>query len=189
MPELVLTTERLVLRPFHEDDFAAVHAYASDPEVCRYTSFGPNTEAETRDFLRRALAAAEEDPRTDYEWAVTDRGTGLLLGACGVHLYPRLAEQAELGYVLGRPYWGRGYATEAARAATDFGFAELRLHRLHAYVVCANQPSAHVLEKLGMRREGCLREAFRKGDRWDDLFLYAILESEWSAQNHAYSRP
>ncbi len=77
----------------------------------------------------------------------------------------------------------------AVRALTDFGFAEMGLHRVHAYVVCANAASVRVLEKLGMRCEGHLREAIRKWDQWHDLYLYAVLDREWAGGDHAQPRP
>jgi len=176
---MTLTTDRLILRPYRESDFEAVHEYGSDPEVVRYTSFGPNTEEDTRSFLRRALEAAQEEPRLDYGFAIILQAENRLIGGCGLHrsgTHPRIAE---LGYVLHRNYWGRGYATEAARALLAFGFEELSLHRIFARCDPANVASARIMEKIGMQREGHLREAEWHKERWWDLLLYAILDYEW----------
>ncbi len=176
----VLTTERLLLRPFAEDDFDAVHAYGSDPEVVRYMPWGPNTPDDTRDFIRRMTAAAEADPRREYEFAVVLRESTTLIGGCGICVNERDEESgcAEMGYAYHRDAWGRGYATEAARRVAQFGFEELRLHRICAYCDVPNVASARVLEKIGMRREGHLREAARRRDGWHDHYLYAVLRDD-----------
>ena len=95
------------------------------------------------------------------------------------------AHEADIGYELDPPYWGHGYATEAARAIVRFGFTRLRLHRIWSWCIADNVGSARVLEKVGMRREGRLREnAYFKG-RWWDTLLYGMLEDEWRASESA----
>lgn len=171
-------TERLVLREWTMDDFAAVHAYATDPAVVRYMSWGPNTDEDTRAFLRAAVASQGATPRTDYDLAVTLREAGTVLGGAGLTL--KNSRTAELGYVLGRSAWGHGYATEAARALVDFGFRELGLHRIYALCCPPNSASAHVMEKLGMRYEGCLRDNLFARGTFMDTLCFAILAPEWT---------
>jgi RimJ/RimL family protein N-acetyltransferase len=92
------------------------------------------------------------------------------------------ATEGDIGYELAPQHWGHGYATEAARAILRFGFTQLRVHRIWSYCVAENTGSAHVLEKLGMRLEGRLREKeFYKGCWWDTL-MYALLEQEWDRE-------
>ena len=86
-----------------------------------------------------------------------------------------------IGYELAPEQWGNGYATEAARAIVEFGFTELRLHRVWAWCAADNTGSAHVLEKLGMQREGRMRDKDRYKGRWWDRLYYAVLEPEWRA--------
>jgi RimJ/RimL family protein N-acetyltransferase len=111
-------------------------------------------------------------------YAVTDAGSGVLMGAVGLTITPAHA-RAELGYWLGVPYWNRGYSTEAANAIVDFGFTRLGLHRIQAHYLTRNPASGRVMEKLGMRSEGVSRHAVRKNDRFEDLETYAILADEW----------
>jgi len=87
--------------------------------------------------------------------------------------------EGNIGYELDPVYWGRGYATEAARAILAFGFQDLGLHRIWADCVAENTSSAHVLEKLGMRREAQFREREYFKGRWWDGLVYAILDYEW----------
>ena len=84
-----------------------------------------------------------------------------------------------MGYWIARSFWGRGYATEAASAFLAFGFRELGLHRIWAWCIAENLASARVLEKIGMRQEGHLRQNEWMKGRWWDTLLYAILETEY----------
>jgi [ribosomal protein S5]-alanine N-acetyltransferase len=178
MQGVTLTTDRLILREFREDDLAAVHEYASDPEVVRYMPWGPNSEDDTRDFIARALVYQSDDPRANYELAITLRGDGKLVGGCGIHGMSFANRSALMGYCLHRDAWGHGYATEAARALLAFGFDTLRLHRVAATCDIGNIASARVLEKIGMRREAQFREDTLLRGHWRDSYLYAVLEDD-----------
>ncbi len=176
-----LRTRRLLLREFDRSDFGAVHEYASDPEVVRYTIFGPNTPEETLAFIERSVEERRHDPRRAFHMAVTRRDTGSLLGSCSVSLHEPEDRVAELGYVLRRDAWGQGFATEAAARMVRFGFERLGLHRIFARCDTCNTASARVMQKLHMRREGHLRQALLRKGQWRDSYLYAILEEEWRA--------
>ena len=174
-----LETKRLILREFAADDFDAVHAYAANSEVCRFMPWGPNSESETRAFLSRVIEAQASEPRTCYDLAVALQKSERVIGGCGLTIGSLEHRRAELGYCLNREYWNQGYATESARAMIDFGLRRLCLHRIYAHCDPDNPSSVRVLEKLGLRREGFLREhQFVKG-HWRDAYLYAILEQEW----------
>jgi len=97
-----------------------------------------------------------------------------LVGAISLRLEPR-HRRAELGYWIGTPFWGRGYATEAARAILAFGFQTLALNRIHATHLLRNHASGRVMEKIGMRYEGIHREHVWKDGRFEDLARFAIL--------------
>jgi ribosomal-protein-alanine N-acetyltransferase len=180
-----LATERLVLRDFREDDWTSVHEYAADLEVVRYMPWGPNSEKETKAFIERALASQGEEPRTKFEFAVTLRETGRLIGGCGIRIMSSRDRAANMGYCLRRDTWGRGFAAEAAAAVVAFGFDVLNRHRIHATCDTENQASVRVLEKIGMRREAHFREDTRLRGRWRDSYLYAVLEQEWRGRREA----
>ena len=86
--------------------------------------------------------------------------------------------QAELGYWIGKPYWNKCYASEAAKAILRFGFKELNLHRIHAHHLSRNPASGKVLQKIGMQHEGCLRHHIRKWGKFEDMEMYGILIDE-----------
>lgn len=185
MPMPEIATDRLLLREFITDDWPAVLLYHSDP---RYHHFYPSTgssEDEARAFVGMFLAQQQAQPRIKFQLAVTLKEDGQLIGNCGVRLKEAGALEADLGYELAPVHWGCGYATEAARAMAAFGFNQLGVHRIWSWCIADNVRSARVLEKLGMRQEGRLREnEFFKG-RWWDTLLYAILVHEWRAQEDA----
>jgi RimJ/RimL family protein N-acetyltransferase len=174
-------TARLVLRDFHPGDWRAVQRYASDADVVRYLLWGPNAETETRAFLARAIAQARRTPRQQYELAVTLADGGELIGAVAVRTEDRTHKGGSMGYAFRRDVWGRGYATEAARAILAVGFTHLDLHRIWAMCIPENVPSRRVLEKIGMRWEGHLHENYFVRGRWYDSLLFAILRHEWEA--------
>ncbi len=174
-----LRTERLVLRDFAADDWPAFHAVESLPEVARYQSFEPRTEAESRAYVARAAKGATDRPRRTYDLAVILPAEERLVGRCGLGITDLETTEALLWYTLHPTYWGQGYTTEAARRLVEFGFRDLRLHRIWADCDPENVGSWRVLEKIGMRREGHLREnAWVKG-AWVDSLIYAALDREW----------
>jgi len=173
-PLLVLETERLRLRPYCEADIAELLPLIGAREVAATTLRIPHpyTEQDARAFL----ALAQEPGRI---WlAITLRSDDRQIGGIGL-VVDEQHQHAELGYWLGVPHWGQGYATEAAREMLRYGFEDLRLHRIFATHFKHNPASGRVLRKLGMRHEGCQREHFHKWDQFADSELYGILWQEW----------
>lgn len=182
---VTLHTARLLLREFEETDWPAIHAVESRPEVARYQNFDARTEAESRQYVREALTAAQETPRETWDLAMVDvgmgAGRGAVIGRCGFAITNPEQREGVLWYTLHPDRWGRGYTTEAASAMLDFAFRELRLHRMWAECDPRNIGSWRVLEKAGMRREGHLVENVWLKGEWCDSLLYAVLEREWGA--------
>jgi len=174
-----LITERLILREFEEDDWRPILAYQSDPHYLRYNPWSQRTEADVRNFVQGFMLWQQERPRRKFQLVITLKSTGQLIGNCGIRMKTAYAREADIGYELDDHYWGNGYATEAARALLDFGFRELRLHRIWAQCIAENVASARVMERLGMKLEGHFRESEWMKNRWWDTLYYAILEHEW----------
>jgi [ribosomal protein S5]-alanine N-acetyltransferase len=177
---LRLETERLLLREWKRTDWKEVHEYAADPEVARFMDWGPNSADETVHFVDTALEHQAEKARRIFEFAVTDKETGKLIGGCGVRVLPHDHEQADVGYCFNRNFWGRGLASEACIRVVNFGFSELKLHRIYATCDALNFGSANVLKKCGMRQEGHFIQDKKVKGQWRDTLLFAILRSEWS---------
>ena len=107
------------------------------------------------------------------------RATGQLIGDCAAMPLADDPRQCEIGFTLAERYQGHGYATEAARLLIGYLFTVRGKHRIIAHVDPRNAPSAAVLERLGMRREGHLRESTWAKGEWTDDLLYAVLDHEW----------
>jgi RimJ/RimL family protein N-acetyltransferase len=174
---LPIGTARLSLRDFAQSDFDAIYAYSSDPRVTKYLFFGPRDEAGTADYLEELLASQEEVPRTRFELAVQEIGSGRVIGACDLSLIER--NVVDLGYMLGVPDWGKGYATEIALALVDAAFFDLRADRIISTVDVNNQASMRVLEKIGMRWEAVFRKHRRAKNRWWDCHLFVLPREVW----------
>ena len=173
-----LTTERLVLRPFQAGDADQVTALAGDRDIALNTLNIPHPYERHHAQEWIASHAGQLARRESATYAITLRDDGLLVGAAGLIL-DQANETAELGYWVGKPYWGRGYAAEAARALVSWGFDSLGLHRVHASHFPRNPASGAVLRKIGMKREGCLRQHVKKWGEHLDLERYGLLRDEF----------
>lgn len=179
---MILTTERLRLRDFVESDWEAVLAYQQDPLYLRYNEWTSRTETEVRDFVQMFLNQQMQEPRIKFQFAVTLKSTGQLIGNCGVRRVSPEARQADMGYELDPQFWGNGYATEAARAVLGFGFSHMNVRRVSAWCLAENIASARVLEKLGMKLRKRTRDHQYFKGRWWDSLAYAIRFEEWQLQ-------
>ncbi|MFJ8580737.1 GNAT family N-acetyltransferase [Micromonospora sp. NPDC093277] len=182
VPDLPVRTERLLLRPFTADDLDALAAYRSRPDVTRFLYHDPYDETAARAALERLRGrTALREPGDGLNLAIVLPETGELVGDVLLVWTSVEHRQGEIGYVLHPDHTGRGYVTEAAREMLRLGFDGLGLHRIVGRLDARNTASARVLERLGMRREACLREnEFVKGE-WTDEAVYAVLDREWRA--------
>lgn len=177
-----IETERLILREFRPDDCLTMAAYWQDPLYQRYNPELDDVVAAARQLCRTFIDAQSDEPRRKWQLAIALKDSGELVGNCGIRVNAPEHREANIGYELNPQVWGRGYATEAAWAVVRFGFEELDLHRIWAETVADNVGSTRVLDKLGMQREGHLRENKWFRDRWWDTCIYAVLEDEWGAR-------
>ncbi|MFZ3590649.1 GNAT family N-acetyltransferase [Bacillus sp. DJP31] len=175
-------SERVTLREFVEIDWIDVHSYASQEVVCQYQPWGPNSEEESEAFVRQVIEEAKRVSRSRFVFAVTVKETGKMIGAGELNIRDVSNKAGEIGYILNRDYWGKGYATEVAKLLIEFGFKVLDLHRIYATCDPRNVKSTKVLEKVGMTWEGRMREDLLLKDGWRDSLLYSILINEWDEQ-------
>ena len=177
-----LFTDRLVLRELRLTDAAEVASGAGDKRVARYLIQVPSPYpvALARRWITARIEWWEDGKGVTYAIATT-RAPETLLGTVSLRRFAR-DRRAELGYWLATSAWGKGYATEAARALVAFGFDRLELSRIYAQVLAGNDASAHVLTKLGMVAEGVKRQHVKKGTRLHDVRIYGLLRAEWSAR-------
>jgi ribosomal-protein-alanine N-acetyltransferase len=162
---LPIRTERLTIRPFTIEDVPAIHAalYA-DASAMRFIG-GPHSLERTRQGIAGYI---EHQRAAGYSfWAVTETATGTMIGEAGLYPMNGVGPDIELGYALGTPWWGRGYATEAARAILAAAFRDLGADRVVAVAKRENTGSLHVLDKLGFRMEG-------ERDAWGSRQLFFV---------------
>jgi RimJ/RimL family protein N-acetyltransferase len=174
-----LETTRLILRPFTLGDARDVQRLAGDREIASTTLNVPHPY---EDGMAEQWIGTHQEKYERGElvnFAIVRRVDNALIGAIGLRINQQHTH-AELGYWIGKPYWNTGYGTEAARAVVAYGFERCGLHRIHASHLTRNPASGRVLQKIGMRYEGCLRQHVNKWEVFEDLALYGILQSEYS---------
>ncbi|MBN8456227.1 MAG: GNAT family N-acetyltransferase [Verrucomicrobia bacterium] len=179
-----LETDRLCLRPFAAADASDVQRLAGDRAVADTTLNIPHPyeDGVAEDWIGRHQGTFVEGKGAHF--AITLKTEGTLVGA--ISLMGMVAgHQAELGYWIGRPYWNKGYCTEAGRAVVAYAFSDLGLIRVHCCHLHRNPASGRVMQKIGMSHEGCRRQHVRKWDKAEDLELYGILREEWNGANKA----
>ncbi|MFQ5738018.1 MAG: GNAT family N-acetyltransferase [Acidobacteriota bacterium] len=183
----VIKTERLILRPFKLSDSPQVQHLASDKEIASTTLTIPHPyeSGVAEDWIGTHAQRFQEGKAAVF--ALERQEDGRLLGAIGLEISP-VHSRAEMGYWIGKPFWNRGYCTEAAAEMLRFGFEVLALNRIQARHFTRNPPSGKVMRKIGMTHEAHLRESVKKWDRFEDLELYAILKSDYEAKGERAGR-
>lgn len=178
-----IETERLVLRRFTVADAGTLARYRSLPEVARYQTW------ETPFSVARAVAFVEwldghhpDEPGEWYQLAIARReNPDVVIGDCAFQPHPEEPRIVDVGFTLDPAVQGRGYATEAVGALLGYLFEERGKHKICADCDTRNAPSWRLLERLGFRREGELRQSYPDGTGWADEYLYGLLEQEWRA--------
>ncbi len=161
------------MRSSDADDLEALF---HDPRVHRYLPYERRLEPGGT-FVARARRGVQEG--TGFRFVGRRRDSGEFVISVGVFAIDRWDRSGELGYAVARSQWGRGYATEAVTAVVDWSMRRLGLHRVEARVQWGNAVSQRVLERLGFRPEGTLREAVLASRGFNDLRVFGLLADEW----------
>jgi len=187
--QTVLQTARLLLRTLRVDDAPAVSRLAGRREIADTTISIPHPypEAQAREWIKSHVGRSGSG--NEIIFAITRKMDGQLVGTIGLRDIDQEHSQAEMGFWVAVEAWGKGYATEASLALLRFGFEELRLNRVYAHHMVRNPASGRVLEKIGMKREGLLRQRVRKWGVFEDVIPLAILRSDWKAENRIFPAP
>ncbi len=169
-----LKGSQFTLRPFRMSDLESLVEHINDRTIARYTLRipYPYTSLDGKDFLRKQTQRHKKKESLIFAIAVE----GEAVGGIGLHKIEK-RHKAELGYWLGREYWGQGMMTEAVHLVTTYAFEELHLKRVCAKVFPFNAASARVLEKAGYTYEGCLRKNVMKNGKVLDELVYAKVRS------------
>jgi len=173
-----IETSRLILRGISAEDADDFYEVYSNPEVMRYWSTLPLPD---RDAAVQQITEIHEgfERRVMLKWGIVLRAGNKLIGTVTI-FHPDFAHRrAELGYALGRAYWGAGYMQETLNAMLDYAFTALNMHRIEADVDPRNAASIRILERMGFQREGYLRERWQVGGVIQDAFFYGLLKPDW----------
>jgi RimJ/RimL family protein N-acetyltransferase len=177
-----LAGPRVALRRFHPDDLATFVGYRSSEEVARFQSWdAPYPREEGERFIQEIARQHPDTPGEWFQFAVVLRSTGQLIGDCAAMPHADDARQCNIGFTLSTEHQGHGYATEAVRLLLNYLFSERGKHRITAFCDPRNAASVALLERLGMRREGHLRESTWAKCEWTDDLVYALLSAEWQS--------
>ena len=172
-----IDTARLRLRTLAEADIPALFAIFGDPEVCRYWSHPALPDlAAAAGLLAQIQAYAREG--TLFQWGIALRASDEVIGTCTLASITHEHRRAELGFALARAHWGQGYVAEALPALVAHAFGALDLHRLEADIDPRNATSIRVVERLGFRREGYMRERYVVNGETQDTVFYGLLRKD-----------
>ena len=177
--DLRIEGERVYLRPRTADDADALYAYASDPEIIRYLPWeiAPSVEA-VGPFLVESVGRRQRAEAVDFAIVLCE--TNEVIGQTDLMELKSVRGQAELGYIVARPYWGQGLMTEAAVLTLTHGFSALRLGRITAYADGENVASQRVMQKVGMRWTSSETRTVKGESR--PYVRYEITRNEWNRQ-------
>ena len=178
-----IRTKRVKLRPYTLDDAPELQRLISERDIASTTLNipYPYEDGMTEEWISKHQESF--DKGEGVQFAIVDGEKGFLIGGIGLGIAYKQDESMELGYWVGKPYWNKGYCTEAAQAVLKYGFEVLELHRIYARHLTRNPASGRVMQKIGMKHEGTSREAVKKWERFEDLEAYGILRSEYTASN------
>jgi [ribosomal protein S5]-alanine N-acetyltransferase len=180
IPHPILSTPRLRLRQFRAEDADGMHECLANPEAMRFWNYPAFTK---RIETERAVRNFTNCTPSYYRfWAVADAATDRCFGLVNYHDGHIRSKRVSIGYMIDPKRHRQGIATEAVSALLGFCFGELGLHRVEAFIHPDNAASRALVEKLGFRCEGVLREHLRVSGEWRDEMLYALLESERRGQ-------
>jgi RimJ/RimL family protein N-acetyltransferase len=173
-----LKTERLILRPFTLADAPEVQRLAGDRDIASTTLNIPHPYENGMAEAWIGTHQERFDKGELVNFAITHGEQGYLIGSIGLMIAKEF-DRAEIGYWIGKPYWNQGYCTEAADAVIKYGFEILRLNRIYATHINRNPASGRVMQKIGMKHEGHLRQHAKKWGNYEDIETYGILRSEY----------
>ena len=173
----ILNGKRIVLRTPTINDVHSIYTYAREPEISRYTTLPqPYLLSHAKKFIKDTALVHRKQQA--YHFAIIWKESGKLIGMIGLEHYDKTAKKAELGYWLGKPYWGQKIMQEAMRLVLQFGFKTLRLQRIYARTMHPNIASTHLLLKHGFKHEGILRRHIFRNNEWLDQNDFGLLKEE-----------
>ena len=178
---ITLETERLILRRFTYDDVVeAYNNWFSDPDIAMYMQWDAHTDIfQTEEFIKNMYVNGYEK-NNHYRWAITLKTDNKAIGAIGFQVPKDYDSVADIAYLVGKKFWNKGIVTEALKAVLHYALIDVGINRVEAFHAVANPASGKVMQKAGMKFEGCARQKYRSHKGYEDSNTYAILQEDLS---------
>ena len=173
--KVLIETERLTLREFKGSDWQAVHDYAKNGDILIYEAWGPNSEMDTKQFIRKAVEDQIIQNRTSCDLAVILKKERKLIGGCRFWFSNAKQDEVYIGYVINPLFWKNGYATEATNGLIDYTMASLKIKSVKATCDVLNIASQKVLGKCGFKLVSTIEKDFKMKGRYRDTYVYEKL--------------
>lgn len=173
-----LSSERLLFRKLTNDDASQIMKLRGDAETMRFIP-RPLVTNEEEALAHIKMINDNIDKNTDINWAVTEKGSDVCIGIMGFYRTQPENYRSELGYMILKEYWGKGYVTEAVKTLLDFAFNTLNFHSIEAVIDPRNVASEKVLQKNGFRKEAHHVENFFYNNEITDTVIYGLLKREF----------
>ncbi len=178
---MIFNGDRIVFRKWKERDFALFQRIFTNEQVMRYAFLDCfESEEELKLYFKEVRYNTTLKSPKAYEYAVFLKSDDTFIGFADIEIYKKneYGGHGEIGYFLLPEYWGKGYATEIAKLLLEVGFSHIGLHRLCASCNIQNKNSEHIMKKIGMKKEGQIRQVRFKNGAWYDELRYSILKEE-----------
>lgn len=172
-----LQTDRLILRELQMSDLEPFFELMRSEQVRRFSSYPVETIAEAEEHLLRRMRRFPTN--SGIRWAIARHETPQLIGTCGFHNWSQSNATAEIGYDLLPAYWNFGYMSEAVKAIVGYGFTQMQLNRIEAWIIDTNVASRRVVEKSGFQLDGLMREDTVLNGRYYSTAVYSLLRQNW----------
>jgi len=175
---ILIKGKRVNLRQLRKSDAKSLYQNAKDFEIAKYTRLPhPYKLGNATSYIKENKLKLRK--KTDYSLGIELKETSQIIGMISLMKVDKKNKNAELGYWLGKKYWGQGLMSEALQLILNFGFKKLRLERIHAGVMHPNKPSLKVLKKAGFKYEGRHRREFLRHGKWLDALMHSLLRDEY----------
>jgi len=179
-PTMPLHTRRLAIREYVAADAAQVFETVKDQEYWQYHGAEPPTVTQVEALIQWAVHEQKLTPRLNYFFAATRKDNGALIGEAVLKITNPVTLQGEIGFGVAPQLWKQGFATEIGHAMLELAFGHFKLHRVSAQCAPDNKASIRVMQKLGMAREGLLRDLYQARGKWWSAVIYSVLDSEYA---------
>jgi RimJ/RimL family protein N-acetyltransferase len=177
---LPIATRRLSIREYAVADTPAVQENVRDASYWEHHATEPPSPEQISALVLWAVQEQSIKPRINYYLAAARKDTGVIVGEAVLRITDPVQRQGEIGFGIGRKYWKQGYATEIGQALLHTAFHHFKLHRVYAQCAPDNKAVIRVMQKMGMAREGMLRDVTHARGRWWSTVIYSILENEYA---------